>query len=593
MQKQPVATPVEQPRVYYRGSLFGALRQTAERYPQHIALNFLGRKFSYAALMEHVDWCAAALANAGIRRGDVVAVMLPNCPQAAVAFYAVSQVGAIASMIHPLLSAAELQHALELTGAKLLVTMDIFYEKSLQVTQLAAARPGGSPIRIVATSIVDELPFYARGIFRFRAKKNDLPPRKVVDGGGTRTYRSFMAEGRALCQAGRGVEVRLDEGDLSAEPATILFSGGTSGTPKGILLSNGNVNAEAWQVCCSTSNAPQPGQRILCALPLFHGFGLAVCLHFGLSNGLCCMLVPRVTVKDYSKVLVVGKCNYVVGVPTLLGKIMDLPSMRVADLSFVEDVISGGDAIPREMKRRLDLFLERRGSQARVREGYGATECTAAFTVEPREGGTESIGAPLICNRVKVVDPASGAELPQGSDGELLLSGPAVMQCYWNNPEETAKTIEVDEHGCRWLHTGDIARVGADGLLYYRGRIKRMIIASGYNIYPNQIEAELNKLPEVALSCVVAVPDEYRLHRLKAFVVPSAGTPANAQTSEHIMEAMKGCLARYSWIKEIEFREELPLTKVGKVAYRELEREEEERARATGQGGSSPAEAVA
>ncbi|MGN0959589.1 MAG: AMP-binding protein, partial [Coriobacteriales bacterium] len=497
MQKQPVAMPAEQPRDYYRGSLFGALRQTAERYPQHIALNFLGRKFSYAALMEHVDWCAAALANAGIRRGDVVAVMLPNCPQAAVAFYAVSQVGAIASMIHPLLSAAELQHALELTGARLLVTMDIFYEKSLQVTQLAAARPGGSPIRIVATSIVDELPFYARGIFRFRAKKNDLPPRKVVDGGNTRTYRSFMAEGRALCQAGRGVEVRHDEGDLSAEPATILFSGGTSGTPKGILLSNGNVNAEAWQVCCSTSNAPQPGQRILCALPLFHGFGLAVCLHFGLSNGLCCMLVPRVTVKDYSKVLVVGKCNYVVGVPTLLGKIMDLPSMRVADLSFVEDVISGGDAIPREMKHRLDLFLERRGSQARVREGYGATECTAAFTVEPREGGTESIGAPLICNRVKVVDPASGAELPQGSDGELLLSGPAVMQCYWNNPEETAKTIEVDKHGCRWLHTGDIARVGADGLVYYRGRIKRMIIASGYNIYPNQIEAELNKLPEV------------------------------------------------------------------------------------------------
>lgn len=488
---------------YYRGSLFGAVRKTALRHPQVTALNFLGRKFTYTALMEHIEWFAAALAAQGIRTGDVVAIMLPNCPQAVIAFYAANKLGAIASVIHPLLSGTELQHALQLTGATLLVTMDIFYDRALEATAATRAAIGHS-IHIVATRIVDELPFYARAVFRFRAKKNDLPPHKVADGGGTTTYTTFIGNGKTLCQSLRGVDSPQREGDLSQQPAAILFSGGTSGTPKGILLSNGNINAETWQIEHTISAPAQPGERILTALPLFHGFGLAVCLHFGLTNALTCMLVPRVTVRDYSKVLVIGKCNYVVGVPTLLGKIMDLPSMARADLSFVKEVVSGGDAIPREMKNRLDAFLEQRGSSAHVREGYGATECTAAFTVEDPQGGTASIGRPLHGNAVKIIDPATGAELPPGADGELLMCGPTVMQCYWGNPEETANTIELDAQGRRWLHTGDVARIGEDGLVYYRGRIKRMIICSGYNIYPNQIEAELSKLPEVELCCVRA-----------------------------------------------------------------------------------------
>lgn len=563
---------------YYRGSLYGALCGTAAEHPALGALNFIGRRYRYDFLLDRVDSFAAALAESGIKRGDVVSIMLPNCPQAVIAFYATNKLGAIANMVHPLMSAGELEYSLALVGAKMLVTMDLFYDKATQAIDGWNSNRDGHGCKIVVTKIVDELPIYARAVFKVRAKKEDLPAHPVRAGKGVALYRTFIGRGSLANKQLDAVHDTEIAADRAQDPAAILFSGGTTGTPKGILLSNANINAETAQALSILSFPPTPGDRVLGALPLFHGFGLAIGLHMAISAGLECLLVPRLTVEEYTKVILRGKCNIIVGVPTLLGRIADLPGGDNLDLSFIKEVVSGGDGLPKEMRRRIDERLAAGGSPVRVREGYGATECTAAAAVEPSSESREnSFGCMLPGDRCKIVDPATGEELAPGQEGELLVAGPTVMIGYWNNPEATGAIISADDDGTRWLHTGDIACRDEDGFLFYRGRIKRMIISSGYNIYPDQIEHELGKLPEVASACVIAIPDSYRLHRLKAFVVLKPGFGKTNETRAAIMEGLKDHIARYAWPKEIEFRDELPLTKVGKIAYRELEREEAEK----------------
>lgn len=569
---------------YHVGSLYGALAATAQAHPDLFALNFLGRRYRYPFLLERVDCFANALADAGIGKGDVVSIMLPNCPQAVIAIYAANKIGAIANVIHPLMSQGELEHSLALVGTKLLLTMDIFYDKASAAAAANAEKIVGATCQLVVTKIVDELPLYARAAFKLRAKKMGMAAAPVREDGTTASYRHFMQRGIYLRGKNLGVAAPVEDEKLAQQPAVILFSGGTTGTPKGILLSNDNLNAEVAQVRAGASLPMLPGDRILGALPLFHGFGLAVCLHEAICNGLECLLVPRLTVKEYTRVILRGRCNYVVGVPTLLGKIAELPGGEDIDLSFIKEVISGGDTLPIEMRRRIDERLAAGGCPVQIREGYGATECTAAVTVETVDDTCEgTFGRTLVGNRARIVDPQTGTDVEPGQDGELLIAGPSVMLGYWDNPAETGKNIEVDAGGTRWLHTGDIACADEDGHLFYRGRIKRMIISSGYNIYPNQVEHELDALPQVEASCVIAIPDAYRLHRIKAFVVLAKDVEPTDETRETLLDELKGHVARYAWPKELEFRDELPLTKVGKIDYRTLEREEAEKSATAGE----------
>lgn len=561
---------------YYRGSLYGALCNTVREHPGLGALNFLGRRYRYDFLLNRVDSFAAALKGVGVGKGDIVSIMLPNCPQAVIAFYATNKIGAIANMMHPLMSSGELERDLALVGTKLLLTMDIFYDKATQAIEGWRAN-GGAGCMVVVTKIVDELPIYARAVFKARARLKELPVQRVRRQQDTYRYRNFIGHGHLLLQRDPDTHGHEEHVGLADEPAAILFSGGTTGTPKGILLSNDNINSGAEQVHTNTSFPMAPGDRILLALPLFHGFGLVVCLHVGICQAMEGLLVPRLTPKEYTRVILRGRCSYVVGVPTLLCRIADLPGGKNLDLSFIKEVVSGGDSLPPEMRDRINERLDAAGCKVHVREGYGATECTSSSAIQtvgdPCEG---TFGRPLLGNRMKIVDTETGLEVATGQDGELLIAGPTIMMGYWNNPEETAKVIEVDEQGTRWLHTGDIARKDEEGHLFYRGRIKRMIISSGYNIYPDQIEHELNELPQVESSCVIGVPDGYRLHRIKAFVTLADGYETTDGTRAAILEALKTRVARYSWPKELEFRDELPLTKMGKVDYRALEAEEAE-----------------
>jgi long-chain acyl-CoA synthetase len=371
------------------------------------------------------------------------------------------------------------------------------------------------------------------------------------------------------------------------DPAAILYSGGTTGTTKGIVLTNLNFNALAMQVR-EVNPFFRVGDKMLAAMPLFHGFGLGVCIHTMLSGGGRCVLVPRFTPKSYSKLITKYKCNYIAGVPTLYEALLRLPSMKGADLSCLKGVFSGGDSLSIELKKKFDKFLYDHKATIQVREGYGTTECVTASCLTPPQMHKEgSIGIPFPDTYYKIVKPGTDEELPYGEEGEIVLAGPSVMQGYLDMPEETAQTIREHADGLKWVYTGDLGTMDDEGFLYFRGRAKRMIISSGYNIYPAQLENIFDAHDKVQMSCAIGVPDSYKMQKVKMFVKPAQGMPATEQETEALKEELlayaRKHIAKYAMPYDIEFRADLPKTLVGKVAYRELEEEEEAKRKAEGQ----------
>ena len=294
-----------------------------------------------------------------------------------------------------------------------------------------------------------------------------------------------------------------------------------------------------------------------------------------LANGGRCILIPRFTAKSYAKQIVKYKCNFIAGVPTLYEALLRLPSMDNADLSSLKGVFSGGDSLSIELKKKFDKFLYDHHAVIQVREGYGTTETVTACCLTPthiyKEG---SIGLPFPDTYIKIVKPGTDEELPYGEEGEILLAGPTVMKEYMNHPDETAKTLRKHDDGLTWVYTGDLGVMDEQGFIYFRGRAKRMIISSGYNVYPGQIENILDANDMVQMSCVIGVPDAYKMQKVKAFVMLKPGVEANEGTRDALLGYCRKHVAKYAMPYDIEFRDELPKTLVGKVAYRVLEEEE-------------------
>ena len=317
------------------------------------------------------------------------------------------------------------------------------------------------------------------------------------------------------------------------------------------------------------------GDKMLAAMPLFHGFGLGVCIHSMLFNGGRCILIPRFTPKSYAKQMVKYKCNFIAGVPTLYEALLRLPTMDGADLSCLKGVFSGGDSLSVELKKKLDKFLYDHNAKIQVREGYGTTETVTACCLTPphmfKEG---SIGVPFPDTYIKIVKPDTDEELPYGEEGEILLAGPTVMKEYINNPEETAQTLRTHADGLTWVYTGDLGIMDQEGFVFFRGRAKRMIISSGYNIYPGQLENILDAHEFVQMSCVIGVPDPYKMQKVKAFVKLSDKARPSDETKQILMDYCREHIAKYAMPYDIEFRADMPKTLVGKVAYRQLEEEE-------------------
>ena len=376
------------------------------------------------------------------------------------------------------------------------------------------------------------------------------------------------------------------------DPAVILYSGGTTGTTKGIVLTNKNFNALGQQVIAANPMF-RPGDRMLAAMPLFHGFGLGVCIHTMLSQGGRCILIPRFTAKSYAKQIVKYRCNFIAGVPTLYEALLRLPSMDGADLSCLKGVFSGGDSLSIELKKKFDKFLYDHHATIQVREGYGTTETVTACCLTPphmfKEG---SIGLPFPDTYIKIVEPGTDRELPYGEEGEILLAGPTVMKEYMKHPDETAQTLRHHADGLTWVYTGDLGSMDEQGFIYFKGRAKRMIISSGYNVYPGQIENILDAHEFVQMSCVIGVPDAYKMQKVKAFVKLSPDVAPNDKTKQALMDYCRKNIAKYAMPYDIEFRDDMPKTLVGKVAYRVLEEEELAKIKAAEAAGEAEKEPV-
>ena len=543
---------------YPHKTMYQMVALAAKKYPDNVAYVFMGKETTYRTFMKRIDAAARGLVHMGIGKGDRVTICMANTPQALDCFYALNRIGAIPNMIHPLSAAKEIAFYLNFSHSKAILTLDQFYEKVESILPELE-----NPTEILIARIQEELPFPLSALYPLT--KNARAVKKLPKTGYTYWY--------DMVAAGRGQTLPVDDCAFD-ECAAILYSGGTTGTTKGIMLSNLNFNALGMQTIAASGYGSIAGMKMLSVMPVFHGFGLGIGIHTALIGGATCILVPQFSVKTYADVLVKQKPNLIPGVPTLFEALLRAPKLEGVDLSFLKGIFSGGDSLSPELKKKVDAFLRAHNCDQQIREGYGTTECVTASCLTPKDyARSGSIGVPFPDTFYKIVTPGTTQEVPANTEGEICVSGPTVMMGYMDNPEETAATLRRHYDGRIWLHTGDLGHMDQDGFVYFRQRIKRMIVTSGYNVYPSQLENIIDSHEKVLLSCVIGGKDDYRGQKVKAYVVPMPGVEPTEELKQELLSYCSGRIAKYAMPRELEFRKELPKTLVGKVAYRVLEEE--------------------
>lgn len=541
---------------YPKGTMVGYFLEAVARYPENIAIEYYGRTYTYRAFYEMIRDTAKSLKSQCVKEGDTIAICMPNIPEAILMFYAANMVGALVSLIHPLSAEKEIQNYINGSGATFLLSLDLVYDKVHNIVDNTCIK------KIVIASAGDSLKTIKKFLYKFK-NRGTVPKIELTDD--IMTWNEFINygydyQGEIACLKGAN------------DPAVILYSGGTSGDPKGILLTNMNFNALALS-CHKMIEQSGEGESILAILPIFHGFGLGVCIHTTLGCGMRVVLVPNFNPKDFGKLLHKHKISIVCGVPSLFESLTKT-SMGKNDLSKLKSAISGGDFMSKDLKNKVDTYFREHGSNAEIRVGYGLTEASAAICVTPTgEYRESSIGVPFPDTYIKVVRVGTHDEVPYGEDGEICISGPTVMMGYLNNLEETIQTLQIHEDGRTWLHTGDVGSMDKDGFVYFKQRVKRIIISNGYNLYPSYIETIINSHPDVFTSTVIGIPHPKKVQVAKAYIVLKDGVKPSKDVEKSIRLHCEKNLARYSLPAVYEFRESLPKTLVGKVAYRELEKE--------------------
>jgi len=549
---------------YPRVSMYEALMLSVERNPDSIAYDFMGTTATYRAFAAEIEQCSAVLAHLGLSKGDRITIAMPTSPQGIICFYAANRLGAVASMIHPLSTPSEIEFYLNLSKSTHALTLDAFYGKFHEVLERTTVTT------LILTRIGDYLSPMKR--FGFYVTKGRKIPAVPADPR-VRWWKELMT----------GNYPAVPTADCGADDlAVILYSGGTTGIPKGIMLSNMNFISEGMQV--AEWGKLTGGDSMLAILPIFHGFGLGVCVNAVFMGGAKSILVPTFTPETVAKLVKTKQPSFMVGVPTLYEALSGNRDFRKADLSCLKATFSGADTLPRSVKEHFEETVRRQGGNVKLLEGYGLTEAVTAIMATPlndyREG---SVGVPFPDMMAKVVKQGTTEEAPVGDDGELCIHGPAVMLGYLDQPEETAETLKRHDDGRLWLHTGDIASMDEEGFFYFKLRLKRMIKSSGMNVYPTQVESILCRHPAVAASCVIGVPDRAQVERVKAFVVLKDPAQAGAAMERALIDHCRESLIKWSCPREIEFREEFPMTLVGKIAYKELETEEIEKLKTAGE----------
>jgi len=538
-------------------SMVDMIMQSAEKWPDNTAYIYYGHKVTYKNFVRKIEKTARALKNYGVKEGDRVTICMPNTPEGITMVYAVNMVGAICNMVHPLSSEKELEYYIKVAESKYVLVIDAVFDKIYKIRDTAQLE------RIIVVRPSDGLGFLKKKLYNtLHVKKVRLPfnDSRVV------LWEDFIAN--SYFYQGNYHEERGGN-DL----AVIMYSGGTTGAPKPVMLSNLNINAES--ICDGTMiRQVVPGATVLSILPLFHCFGLGVCIHTPLCKGMGCILIPAFSHKQFADIIKKNEPNFIVGVPTLFEALTNT-RLRPSDLKSVTAVICGGDALNQTLRDKVNDFLAAHGSSAKIRVGYGLTEGSGAVCLSPENTFADGIiGVPFPDMDFKIIKNDTFKEQPVGKEGEICISGPLVMMGYLGDDAETAQAIRLHEDGKLWLHTGDIGYLGEDGLIYFAQRLKRIIVSSGYNIYPTHLESIINSHEAVLTSTVIGIDHHYKGQVPKAFVVLKPGYKPGKRLEREIRELLERNVPIYALPVAYEFRDKLPTTKIGKVAFRELEKEE-------------------
>ena len=529
------------------------------KYENKTAINYYNKKISYQDFLNRIDEVASKFKKMGIKRYEVVTIISANIPEALISFYALNKIGAVVNLLHPLLSENEIKDALNMYHTKHLLAMDITIEKinniinKTKVSKVIILSPGTSMKKIKK---------FIYKIVSFNSRYHGLLNSKFM------SWKEFLRINGSI----KNEIIKFKKDD----PALILQSGGTTGTPKGIVLSNGNINAAT---ISALKAYPDLNQKdvILGIMPIFHGFGLEVSINDAFCVGAEVVLIPTFKSRKFDELLRKYLPTVLVGVPTLFEALTTNKNTDDLNLSNLKYVISGGDTLNKERVININRFLFNHGSRTNMIQGYGLTEAVAAVSVDLKGASRPgTIGIPWPGIYIKIFEPNTEKAVPYNTDGEICVCGPVVMLGYYNNEAETNNILKFHKDGNIWLHTGDIGSMDEDGFITYKQRLKRMIISSGYNVYPSQIEEVLMQHKAVLTVSVIVIPHPYKQEVAKAYIVLNKGYYKSEKLINELKDLCSKNLAHYAIPKEFEFRSSLPKTIVGKIDFNKLQNENKE-----------------
>ncbi|MGH2764423.1 MAG: long-chain-fatty-acid--CoA ligase [Actinomycetota bacterium] len=550
--------------------VWSLLEESARKYPDSLAVVFpvapMAKRLTYRQLKEEAERFAGAMAALGVTKGDRVGLLLPNCPQFVVAWFGLQRLGAVPVGNNPLYTQRELGHQLKDAGIEILVVLDVLYPLAAGVKDDAGLKT------VIVTKVGDYLRFPINRLAGVKQKREaqhegrQWPP--VPADAPVTSWSDLMSTSHP--------EPPPLEVDAVEDVAVLLYTGGTTGLSKGAMLTHHNLVSNALQTGAWFSDVKDGDEAIMAVLPFFHSYGLSAIMNVAISRAMKLILLPRFELELALKALDKEKATLFPGVPRIYIAINESEETKKYDLSSIRACFSGAAPLPVAVAEKFEGI-----TGGRLVEGYGLTETSPVTHINPIYGKRKfgSIGLPIPDTDCKIVDlDDPEKEVPSGQEGELCIAGPQIMKGYWNRPDDTSDMVRVHKDGIRWLHTGDVATVDQEGYFSIVDRKKDMIIVSGFNVYPTEVEQVLYRHPKIQQVCVVGIPDDKTGEAVKAFVVLKGG---EAATEPEILEWTrdeKHGLTGYRAPKHVEFRDELPTTMVGKVLRRVLLEEEKQKA---------------
>lgn len=535
---------------YYQGSMYDYVKESAIKNEKRTAYTYYGLGVSYRGFLRRVDRIAAALTQFNIVENECVTICMPNTPESIALIYAINKIGAIANIIHPLSSTKDIKRALDETNSGVLFCSDSSMQNARDIKVKHFILVPNS------TSLIK----FKKMIYNIKESGNLKLGKNMISWLDFISYKTLDDPYKKR---------------KANDPATIIYSGGTTGKPKGIILSNLNFNAMALQTM-NVCDGLNPGSSVLAALPIFHVFGLALCIHTALVCGMTAILVPKINTKKINSELKKYKPNIYPAVPSLLTMSLKGADPGSSGLKYIKTVVVGGDYLSPQTKAEFEKFLKDHGSNGVVKVGYGLSEasgfCCSTAPIEEKYVQNGTLGVPNPDILVKAFEPNSDIEKSYNDVGEICVTGPTIFMGYINEDKETKNTLVKHTDGKIWLHTGDLGYIDKNGFVYYTSRLKRMIISNGYNIYPIELEEIIKKCKYVEDCTVVAVPHKIKSQTPKAVIVLKKDVEDTLAVRSEIRKYCMDNIARYAIPTEFEYRKDIPKTAIGKVAYRDLQK---------------------